>query len=1022
MSDIKKNFDITIFSIYGGGELEKDLSKNIKLSPYKKMTIHDGANKKEVSSIIDNGSKLATELLKQFSTNFNLKYTTFGKWLNDSAFGKTLAKGANSKNANIAIAAVVGLYMGFAQYQESSEAYDVDGLPDNLALTNTWIDSVGTGIHSFANSFTLGLDDVAFEVLHTTAASIQYGFRWLKAMITGGDTSAIKFNTTGGKNYMEIIGDFIKLKTIGQTSGTKNDDRIVNDQDGIPIVSREGNDYISNLGSNVEIYSGTGNDTIFNTTNSSSNYVDGSYGDDFIVAYGEDHTIYGGADSDKIFVSSSNDVALSGNKIYGDAGVDYIMLNDTANNSGAIEINVINGGLDDDMIILDDTKKSVIIEYASGDGNDIIFGYDSNDEIRLTDNSNYTTIKSGNDVIVKVDNGLMLLSDAVDKKINIKNYVAPIDMTYGNNYKEVTLDSHYKGKFTNFNPNVKKIDATKVNNRIEIFGNEKDNSIHGGNKSDTIYGGKGNDKLYGGFGDDIFVYNDGDGDDTIYDYAEGQDKIKINKSIKSTKVSWLGADFVFKLGNGKITVKDGKTKKIEIIDKDGNSTYYGTYLTVTESDNKTVKAENNVLNIDASKRKTNIKLTANSLTNTILGGSGVNSIYSGAGDDIIFSNASDDKLFGEAGDDLIDGGAGNDSIQGGNGNDKLYGNDGDDTIQGGKGNDTLIGGVGKDTFIYANGDGNDVITDYTVAKDKIKITGNKITKTSISDSDIILTVGNGSIRIVDGKDKKLSIYNNIDSIIDTVISGSSSNTNSSKNASTSVTLTNSTISQYTADSKIKNINATSRTTAIRINGNSIANTIKGGSNKDTIYGGAGNDSILGNNGNDKLFGDAGADTLSGGKGNDTLTGGNGNDVFVYANNDGNDVITDYTAKQDKIRITSGSISSSSLKGSDVVLKTGSGSITVKNGKNKSITVIDSKGKSSSKVYGSSSSNYEEHWFTEDNNFLENEIESILQNKIMNNGNNAAGQILTFDTNPTSIDKQISSLSSTTYSQNRKMNS
>ena len=153
-----------------------------------------------------------------------------------------------------------------------------------------------------------------------------------------------------------------------------------------------------------------------------------------------------------------------------------------------------------------------------------------------------------------------------------------------------------------------------------------------------------------------------------------------------------------------------------------------------------------------------------------------------------------------------------------------------------------------------------------------------------------------------------------------------------------------------------------------------------------------------------------------------MTGGNGNDVFVYANNDGNDVITDYTANQDKIRITSGSISSSSIKGSDVVLKIGSGSITVKNGKNKSITVIDSKGKSSSKVYGSSSSNYEEHWFTEDNNFLENEIEFILQNKTMDSGDSAVGQISTFDTNPTSIDKQISSLSSMTYNQYRKTNS
>ena len=972
------------------------------------VSLSDGANKKEVSNIIDNGSKLATELLKQFSTNFNLKYTTFGKWLNDSTLGKTLAKGANSKNANIAIAAVIGLYMGFAQYQESAEAYDIDGLPDNLALTNTWIDSIGTGVHSFANSFTLGLDDVAFEVLHTTAASIQYGFRWLKAMITGGDTSAIKFNTTGGKNYMEIIGDFIKMKTTGQTSGTKNDDRIVNGNDAIPIESREGDDYISNFGSNVSIFSGLGNDTIYNETMSSSDYVDGGHGEDFIVSYGKNHTIHGGLNNDRIFLSSSTEVAMSGNKIYGDDGDDVIILNDKAKNDEEIETNIVNGGRGDDVIVLDEAKKPSIIEYANGDGNDVIYGYKSDDRIRLTDESDFTTILSGKDVMVQVGDGLILLSDAADKDIHITKYSVLPNMMYSNNYKDLTLNQYFNGTLKDYNAKVKKIDAREVVNQIEIMGNAQNNSIHGGDKNDTIFGGKGDDKLYGGYGDDVFVYNDGDGNDTIYDYAEGQDKIKINKSIKSTKVSWLGSDFVFKLGNGKITVKNGKTKKIEIIDKDGNSTYYGTYLTVTEADNKTVKVENNVLNIDVSKRKTNIKLTANSLKNTILGGSGVNSIYSGAGDDIIFSNASDDKLFGEAGNDLIDGGAGNDSIQGGNGNDKLYGSDGDDTIQGGKGNDTLIGGVGKDTFIYANGDGNDVITDYTVAKDKIKITGNKITKTSISDSDVILTVGKGSIRIIDGKDKKLSIYNNASNVIDTIIGSSSSNTNSSDNTSTSITLTNSTTSQYTADSKIKNINATSRTTAIRINGNSIANTIKGGSNKDTIYGGAGNDSVFGGAGTDKLYGDNGADTLNGGKGNDTLTGGNGNDVFVYTNGDGNDIIADYTAKQDKIKLTSGTISSSSLKGSDVILKIDSGSITIKNGKNKSITVVDSKNKSTSKVYGTSSKNYiEKLWFENDDSVADDEIAAITQQNITsdNKFNNATGQLINYDTDNILLNNQ-----------------
>ena len=224
------------------------------------------------------------------------------------------------------------------------------------------------------------------------------------------------------------------------------------------------------------------------------------------------------------------------------------------------------------------------------------------------------------------------------------------------------------------------------------------------------------------------------------------------------------------------------------------------------------------------------------------------------------------------------------------------------------------------------------------------------------------------------KGKKLSIYNNSSSLTNTVIGSGSSN-------STTLNVINSTKSPVTAGSTIKTINASTRTTAVKITGNSLANSIKGGS---------------------------AADTLIGGKGNDTLTGGKGNDVFVYTNGDGNDVVTDYTAKQDKIKLNSGTISSSSIKGSDVVLKIGSGSITIKNGKNKSITVVDSKNKSTSKVYGTSSKNYiEKLWFETDDNFTNDEITAITQQNIISDDkvNNANGQLINYDTDNILLNNQ-----------------
>lgn len=122
-------------------------------------------------------------------------------------------------------------------------------------------------------------------------------------------------------------------------------------------------------------------------------------------------------------------------------------------------------------------------------------------------------------------------------------------------------------------------------------------------------------------------------------------------------------------------------------------------------------------------------------------------------------------------------------------------------------------------------------------------------------------------------------------------------------------------------STVKNVNAAALKNGIIIVGNKLDNSILGGS------------------GNDSLVGGEGKDTLSGGKGNDSLTGGKGNDVFIYTA--GNDVITDYAAG-DKISVSS-AISNSSIKGSDVIFTVGKNTLTVKKGKDKTLTLINAKG-------------------------------------------------------------------------------
>ncbi|MGJ3254587.1 MAG: GDSL-type esterase/lipase family protein [Elainellaceae cyanobacterium] len=63
--------------------------------------------------------------------------------------------------------------------------------------------------------------------------------------------------------------------------------------------------------------------------------------------------------------------------------------------------------------------------------------------------------------------------------------------------------------------------------------------------------------------------------------------------------------------------------------------------------------------------------------------------------------------------------------------------------------------------------------------------------------------------------------------------------------------------------------------------------------------------VVGSDYNDTLIGDIGNNILRGGRGNDVMFGNFGNDMFVFAPNEGTDIITDFTIGQDFVGLTGG---------------------------------------------------------------------------------------------------------------------
>ena len=198
--------------------------------------------------------------------------------------------------------------------------------------------------------------------------------------------------------------------------------------------------------------------------------------------------------------------------------------------------------------------------------------------------------------------------------------------------------------------------------------------------------------------------------------------------------------------------------------------------------------------------------------------------------------AGDDVIIGSAGRDTIAAGSGNDTVNGGAGDDALSGNDGNDTLNGGDGNDKLTGGAGDDKLMFSTG------------------------------------------------------YDALDG-------GAGSDTIDFSKAGGGVTVD---LSATTVRAMIGGVAAADLTSIENLKGSSFADMLMGQAGANTIDGGGGNDLIDGREGNDTLLGGGGNDRLIGGLGNDVMTGGTGSDVFAFAAGWGNDVISDFTRKQDKI--------------------------------------------------------------------------------------------------------------------------
>ena len=227
-----------------------------------------------------------------------------------------------------------------------------------------------------------------------------------------------------------------------------------------------------------------------------------------------------------------------------------------------------------------------------------------------------------------------------------------------------------------------------------IIGTPQDDELQGTDGDDEIYGLGGNDDIDGGDGDDVIDGGSNTNTETGPDLTGTPQDDELFGTDADETIDGLAGDDLIDGGGGDDTLIGG-TGDDRLKGDEGNDSLDGgagaDYL------------DGGVGN------------------DSLVGGAGNDRIYTGYGDDVAHGGDGNDTIsgwagggpagnktmYGDAGDDHLTGAGGVDQLYGGEGNDTLRGEDGADILDGGSGDDTLYAGDGDD--ILKGGSGNDVL-------------------------------------------------------------------------------------------------------------------------------------------------------------------------------------------------------------------------------------------------------------------------------------------------------------------------
>ena len=675
-----------------------------------------------------------------------------------------------------------------------------------------------------------------------------------------------------------ILNDGTHIDIASLQSPTDDDDTLVYGDSSITVDTLDGNDNVTTGSADDTIDGGAGNDTI--NSGSGDDTLTGNIGSDTLIGgLGDDTYIFNVGDGHDTIIDAYN---------YGynnfsskDAGNDTIVFGE-----GVIQEDISVTIIDSDIVISINDNDSMTIKNATNPNSAI-------ENIKLHDG---TTLKiqdlqsatQGNDTLVFGNSDVTLDALGGDDNVTTGSGNDSIDGGTGN-------------------------DTIITNDGSDnLLGGLDDDTLISGRGDDTLSGGAGTDTLKGGLGNDTYVFNRGDGKDTIYDNyyygSAGNDTLTFGEEITQDDLIAVASgndmivaikedDVSFTNLSDKVTIKDwlNVNNRVENIAlSDGSSVNFADIQGATDEDDYLTFGDEGV-NVDA--------LGGDDV---IITGSGNDTIDGGSGNDSITSNAGDDTLNAGEGNDTIIAGYGNDILRGGAGNDTLKAEYGNDTLSGGTGTDRLEGGYGDDTYLFSRGDGVDTVID-TKGNDTLQL------GVGVTQADLIIKAQGNDLVVAlkeDGKafdelsDKiTLSNWLHLSTRVENIVLNDGSSINlvdiqNGTNENDYLIFGDEGVNVTLLDGDDVLISGSGNDTVDggagndTINTNAGNDTINAGTGDDTVNSGSGHDIINAGDGTDTVDAGLGDDTITGSTGDDYLKGGLGNDTYIFNIGDGKDTVTD----------------------------------------------------------------------------------------------------------------------------------